>query len=269
MSDRRPSLFRLIFSKKSLFRLVIIAILLVILAFVADLVVMPLYTKHGKEFDLVDVTDRTLTEAIEILHENGFEPVIQDSVYDEHFLPGSVIQQNPLPFSRVKRGRRVYLVVSIGEKPRYMPQLIGLTPQDAEFRLREIELGIRQVFYEFSDLYPRGVVFNQSVPSGEIAEKNQKVNITVSLGSAPTSLEIPNLVGKSLETVQKELEAMAVTVGKVKYVYRPKLVPGTILKQSVSPGTALLKVDSINLLVSTDQPPPDESKVDSLIQNFN
>ena len=155
-------------------------------------------------------------------------------------------------------------MVSIGEKPRYVPRLKGLTPQDAEFRLKEEGLSINRIVYEFSDLYPRGVVINQSVPPGEVAEKNQKINITVSLGPAPTSLEIPNLKGKSLERARKELEAVGVKIGRIRYTYKPNLVPGTVINQSVTPGKAAVKVNSIDLMVSTDQPPEKEETGDSL-----
>lgn len=98
-------------------------------------------------------------------------------------------------------------------------------------------------------------------------KRNKRVNITVSLGVAPTSLEVPNLLGKSLDTAEKELEAIDVRIGMVKFAYRPKLVPGTILRQSISPGTRATNVDSLNLLVSTDQPPPEKLIEDTLIQS--
>jgi beta-lactam-binding protein with PASTA domain len=229
-------------------------------------IIMPWYTKHGQEYELPDVTDKEMDEAVEILDEEGFNPIIQDSVYDEKFPQGVIIQQNPLPFSRVKKGRRVYLVLSIGEKPRFVPQLIGLTPQDADFRLKEEGLRLNQTFYEFSDFYPRGVVINQSIPSGERVDRNQKINITVSLGQAPTSQEIPNLVGKSLESAKGELEAVGVKVGQVRYTFRGNLVPGTVLRQSIPPGHSIMNVDSINLIISTDEPPEEEITSDSLSQ---
>lgn len=250
---------------KFLSRILIFLILLGILSFIMDLFIMPFYTKLGKEYELPDVTDKPVDDAIDILKENGFNPIIKDSVYDEHFSPGSVIQQNPLSYSLVKRGRRVYLVVSIGEKPIYMPKLIGLTPQDAEFRIREANLVLNQVIYDFSDFYHRGVVINQSVPAGEMVEKNKRINITVSLGPAPTSMEVPNLIGKSLQAAEKELDVVGIRVGHVRHIYRPRLVPGTVVNQSISAGTNATKVDSINLLISTDKPPVKEEKPDSLV----
>ncbi len=263
MNNNSDSFWKKIFNKKNLLKFGIFVVGFVLFVFLMDAVVMPFYTKHGDEFELIDVTDKEVDEAVNMLEAEGFNPVITDSVYDEKFAPGTVVQQNPQPFTEVKEGRRVYLVVSIGEKPRKVPRLIGLTAQDAEFRLKEEGLQLNQTIYEFSEFYPKGVVINQSALPGETVEKNQKVNITVSLGTAPTSLEIPNLIGKSVETARKELEAVNVKLGKIKQVYRSNLVPGTVLNQSVSAGQSALKVDSLNLIVSTDQPPQNEVQDDT------
>jgi serine/threonine-protein kinase len=108
-------------------------------------------------------------------------------------------------------------------------------------------------------------VISQSHSAGEVAQKNQRINITVSLGVAPTAFEIPNLVGKSLDTAEKELEAIGVKIAKVKYSYRPQLVPGTVLNQSLEAGSSAVKVESISLLVSTDQPVSEETNQDTVI----
>ncbi len=266
MNLTKSTFFKRILNKKILLKIFYLSILFLVFTFLMDLVIMPFYTKHGKEYQLPDVTDKPLNEAVEILKSNDFKPIVQDSVYDEQFPPGYIIQQNPLPYSRVKKGRRVYLIVSIGEKPRYVPRLIGLTPQDAEFRIREEGLQLNEKIYDFSDFYPRGVVINQSIPPGEMVKKNQKINITISLGPAPTSWEIPNLIGKSLESAAKELDAVGVKVGKIKYVYRADLVPGTVLNQSVSAGQKAALVDSVSLIVSTDQPPEEETVNDSTLE---
>ncbi len=256
------------FNKRTLLKALVAIAGFIVFVLLMDNVIMPLYTKHGQEYELPDVTTRPLNKAVETLEADGFHPIIKDSTYDEHLPPGSIVQQNPLPFSTVKKGRRVYLVVSIGDKPRYIPKLIGLTQQDAEFRLREQGLELNNAVPEFSDFYPRGVVVNQSIPPGEQVDKDQKINITVSLGPAPTSLEIPNLVGKSMESAEKELDAIGVRVGRVKYLYRPNLVPGTILKQFVKPGTNAASVEKVDLLVSSDQQPKEEATDDSTAQSF-
>lgn len=227
---------------------------------------MPLYTKHGREYELPDVTEKPVSEAVDLLENEGFNPMVVDSVFDANYPPGAVIRQNPLPYTIVKKGRRIYLVVSIGKRPLYMPALIGLTPKDAEFRLKDHSLNLHNTVYEFSEFYPEGVVINQSVPAGDQVERNRNINITVSLGPPPSAQEIPNLVGRSMNHAIRELESIGLKDPKINYQYRPTLVPETVLAQSIPPGTQVKDVKSITLNVSTDIPIEKPQEKDTLEQ---
>ena len=230
------------------------------LAFVlfVDLVAMPLYTRHGAEYELPDVTEKPVEEAIEILDDNGFIPIVQDSVFDSYYPPGTVVRQNPMPYSTVKSGRRVYLVVSKGEKPIYMPKLVSETLTNARLKLQELGLSVGNINYDYSSTYPyRGVVIWQSVPPGELIDKNRSVNLTVSLGEPPSSKAVPNLIGKSMGSALRELEALGLAKEQIliKYRYQPNLVPNTVVSQSVAAGKPLMEVEVIELVVSTDKIP--------------
>lgn len=229
---------------------------LILFVLLMDSVIMPWYTRLGDEYELPDVTEKPLEEAKEILDENGFIPIVQDSVYHAFYPPGTVTRQNPASYSTVKRGRRVYLVVSAGAKPVYMPNLIAETLTNAELKLREVGLRVGSVFRDYSTQYPyRGVVTQQSVPPGEKVLANTPVNLTISLGPPPASLNVPNLAGKSLESAVQELQALGFAPDQIlqKYRFRPNLVPNTVIGQSAPPGTPVSEVAVIELLVSTDQ----------------
>ncbi len=232
---------------------------LLVLVLLMDSLVMPLYTKHGKEFELPDVTEKPLEEAVATLEKEGFRPIVHDSVFNENYERGIVIRQNPMPFSIVKKGRRVYLVVSRGTRPILVPDLIGKTPQDAEFILKENFLQTGKVYYDFSEKFPKGVVFRQSIAPGDTVLPGTAVNVTVSLGAPPEAEKMPNLVGKSLLVARKELKLLNIPIQRVIYQYDPTLVPETVLQQSVRPGTPLLEVKGVTLVVSTDQAPEEQA----------
>lgn len=221
-----------------------------------DSVIMPWYTRLGDEYELPDVTEKPVEAAKEILDENGFIPIIQDSVYHAFYPPGTVTRQNPTSYSTVKRGRRVYLIVSAGAKPVYMPNLIAETLTNAELKLREVGLRLGAVYRDYSAQYPyRGVVINQSVQPGERVLADTPINLTISLGPPPSSLNVPNLAGKSLESAVQELAALGIASDQIiqKYRFRPNLVPNTVIAQSAPPGTPVSEVGVIELTVSTDQ----------------
>jgi beta-lactam-binding protein with PASTA domain len=97
----------------------------------------------------------------------------------------------------------------------------------------------------------------QSVPPGELIGKNMAVDLTVSLGEPPSSKTVPNLVGKSMGSALRELEALGLAKEQilVKYRYLPNLVPNTVVSQSVAAGKPLMDVEMIELVVSTDKIP--------------
>lgn len=239
-------------------------IILAILTILFDMIIMPWYTKHGKEYELPDVTLQQKNEAVKLLQKEGYEPIIQDSVFKAEYSPGQIIQQNPLPFTKVKKGRRVYLIYCKKEEDVQVPNLIGLTRQEAEIRLNAAGLKNYAYDYDFNSTFHKEVVFQQSLSDSLKVPPQTFISFMVSLGPRPSDQKVPDLVGKSYQLVKKELELLGIPLGKVRELYRPNLVPGTVLIQRPEPGTSLTKADSINLMISTDVMPTTEENNDTL-----
>lgn len=91
---------------------------LIIIAAVAALGLFILYfsiaifTKHGQSDKVPGVENMTYTKAVELLHDNGFQVDIRDSLYKEDIRPGYVIEQFPKAGSIVKPGRKIFLYIN-------------------------------------------------------------------------------------------------------------------------------------------------------------
>ncbi len=234
--------------KLSKFVLLFLAFVFVVLLF--DNLIMPWYVRLGEEYELPDVVTMQIDEARKILEENGFGVVIADSVYDENFDPGTVVEQNPAAFSKVKRGRHVYLTVSIGEKPITMPNLFFKSPREAELILKANGLELGALYYEYSDLALENVVIGQSYPQGQPVKKGTRIDLTISLGPFPQKKLMPDLVGKSLSLAKRQLQLLGIKDIQIEYETREDILPETILGQSVKAGTPVEKVQSVKLKVS-------------------
>jgi len=68
-------------------------------------------THHGVSRNVPSVTGKTLAEAKEFLEKQGFDVIIQDSVYVDTLPPSGVIRQVPEPDAVVKVNRTVYLTI--------------------------------------------------------------------------------------------------------------------------------------------------------------
>lgn len=231
-------------------QVILLFFIMVFLVILMDKVVMPLYTHHGQEMQMPDVVEKSIDEAKQSLQKQGFHVIIADSVYDEHYEVGTVVEQMPVPFSTVKIGRNVYLTVSIGEKPIIMPNLFSLSPRDAELKLRSYGLELETIMYAYNDLYPEGAVIAQSYPQGQKVRKGSSITLTVSLGEMPSHKTIPQLVGKSLSAARRQLELLGVNRIRVTYEESKNMLPETVLKQSLNVGEPITEDTEIELTAS-------------------
>jgi serine/threonine-protein kinase len=228
--------------------LAFIAFVLIVLLF--DNVIMPWYVRLGEEYELPDVVSMTVEQARDTLNKAGFQLVVKDSVYDENFAPGTITEQMPTAYSKVKKGRHVYVTVSIGEKPIIMPNLFFKSPREAELILKSKGLKLGNKYYEYSDLALENVVIGQSFPQGQKVKPGTRIDLTISLGPMPKKKLVPDLVGKSLDAAKKQLQLLGVKNILVEYEYKEDILPETVLAQSVKAGTPVEKVQQIKLVVS-------------------
>ncbi len=96
---------------------------------------------------------------------------------------GTVIAASSAEGSRLCRGDKLLLRVSLGKEPRIctVPSLVGLSEHAALNQLRSAGLGIGQVIYSPSSL-PVGTVIFQSVVEGTTLTEGEQVSLTVSGG---------------------------------------------------------------------------------------
>ena len=236
---------------KLLFKLLITFFVFIILVVIFDKLVMPWYVHLGDETNLPDVIEMTVEEASSILKKKGFSVVLADSVFDPNLAKGIVVEQSPYPFAKVKKGRHIYLTVSIGKKPIIMPNLFYKSPRDAELILKSYGLNLRSKFYEYNDIAVEGVVVGQSYPQGQKIKKGSDIDVTISLGTFPEQRVIPALVGKSLKSARKQLKALGVKSIIVNREERDDILPNTVLGQSLKKGVPVGPDMEIELTVSS------------------
>ena len=225
-------------------------LMLCFLVFFMDAIVMPIYTHQGNEEELPDVTEISFAEARQILESRGFSIIKEAEKFDETYPESTVIFQNPPSFSRVKKGRRIYVTLSAGEKMILVPRVVGSSERDAEFVLRQAGLELGEVFYEYHRYHLKDVVFSQSIDPGMEVAEHTPVDITVSMGRAPDQFVVPDVTGKSLEEARRMLMRAGLRVGQVSREAVNNLVPDTVIRQSLNPGDEVSQGQRVDLIVS-------------------
>ncbi|MFZ9848262.1 MAG: PASTA domain-containing protein [Flavobacteriales bacterium] len=74
------------------------------------------FTRHGEKLPVPNVIGKKLEDLDALITEEGFEYIINDSVFDNKKPKGIVVDQSPSPESFVKEGRTMYITINARTK---------------------------------------------------------------------------------------------------------------------------------------------------------
>jgi len=129
-----------------------------------------------------------------------------------------------------------------------VPNVKGLTEQQARDAIEERGLVVGRVEQQFSDLLPEGEVTEQHPAPGEMVQSGSTVDLVVNLGRETVS--VIDVVGTRVERAQALLEAKGLTLGEVTEYFHETEPAGIIFEQAPRPGTRVDKGTSVEVSVS-------------------
>ena len=209
-------------------------------------------TEKGKT-RVPDVRNEEKDRAVEQISKAELQPVLKDAEFNEEIMGGRVIAQSQEGGSAVILQSEVFLTISAGKELILMPRLIGLTQADAVKLLSDI--GIRYELEERLSNAPEGTVAEQSIEdSTQVEKQSAKVTLTISsgLGRFTEILDttVPELVGRDVEDVKKEMAEYGITVREENNRYSRDVEKGKILSQSPAAGEKSKTGDTVVVSVS-------------------
>ena len=220
--------------------------------------ILPWYV-NSPETHVPKVLGMLETQAVKTLQDNGFNPMISDTTFNEKYPVGTVILQKPEPDKVVKVGRRVYLYISGGEPVIKVPVLIGKSLRDAKFALERLGLNLGKVDSVTSN-NPRDMIFDQQYAEGTQLKKGDDVGVSLSIGEGVGVILVPDLIGKSLTEAEKILADNQLKIGKINYQPSFSLLPNTVLDQYPSKGNKVNQGDAIDLFITKSAEPNSDSR---------
>ena len=125
------------------------------------------FTYHGEAINVPIYTGKNIEIVSQEENKHNFRYLVIDSIYDLSRDPGTIIQQNPLPNSKVKRNRQIYFTI-VAKSPEMviMPNLVDLSFRQALVMLRTYGLKVNLLHYIHSLLKMLGCMhfyFDQSL----------------------------------------------------------------------------------------------------------
>ena len=229
--------------KKFYLNLLIILVLCVVLLWITFRM-LDKYTRHDKVYTMPDFVGQDYRE-VKREYAKDFHFILIDSVYPKGQQPGSIYQQDPLPGSKIKKGRNVYaIIVAVTPEKTVMPNLKGISLREAIGRLESSGLEVDHLDY-VNYSYKNNVVeqYYQGQPVAEGTElvKGSKIVLSVGIGDDKSNVKVPNLIGKSAEEAKRLLNLASLNLGKESWEDRDSLQYMCIRRMSPGPSSGSVK----------------------------
>lgn len=229
-------------------------------AWVAGLLVIALlglgwYLLFGRttshEIPLLNGLDQA--EALNLVAEFGWEVnTIEEP--DETVAIGAVIRTDPPGGERLAEGETLTIVVSGGAALAVLPELTGLTVDEADGLLRAEGVVLQLGEQPYDETVPAGSIIAWTVPdqpgltAGNSVIPGTTVLVTVSAGPAPRV--VPELTGLSLADATAALETLGLTVAQAPDGFDPVVPAGAVAQQDPAPGAEVVRGSTVTIVIS-------------------
>jgi serine/threonine-protein kinase len=180
------------------------------------------------------------------LDQAGLSLEVEDKAWSETVTKGHVISTDPEPGERVRKEGTVGAVLSLGPERHKVPDVRGMTLDDAQQALLDSRLEFGEDVGRFSERVAKGKVIATDPKIGTSLRRNTAVDVIVSKGPRP--IKIPDLTGRPADRATRTLEQLGFEV-ETTAVNSDSVREGRIVSQSPDSGTGQ-KDDVISLVVS-------------------
>jgi eukaryotic-like serine/threonine-protein kinase len=198
---------------------ILVGIGIVIAVFVVFVFSLNRITHHGEAKSVPSVTGKRLSEIQALLEKEGFNLVIQDSVYYDSLPPTMVIRQVPEADDVVKINRTIYVTINRTVPPDVpMPNLIGYSFRNAEMILKN--MGLRLGDTSFKPDFAKNSVLEQlykgqSISTGTKIRMGSTISLVIGSGIGNADMAVPKLIGLTYDEAKILLETNGLIVGSV------------------------------------------------------
>lgn len=228
----------------------------VIAAVITGLVLIILITAAGAFFMHIQNQDTVKVPnfigldiaSAEQLAKNHSILIEEDQEYSDDFARDTVISQSVKKGKRIGKDESVVLKVSLGKEVIDMPQLLGLSIDDATDVIRQAGLLLVDTQYVASD-EPTGTVISQSINAGVKVAPNTEITVSVSEGKNTREIEIPDVENMKKQNAVEMLEGLGFKT-KIKESFSSAIEKGNVISQSIEAGTTVTAGTVIELEIS-------------------
>lgn len=182
-----------------------------------------------------------------------------NEIASEEIPVGQIISQSPEAGTGVKSHRTIHLTISKGGSIILVPDLTGLTVDEANAKLKNINLRLGKIEEKEDKSAPLDTIIGQTPVTPTKVEKGTTINIVVNRKDMVSRVKMPDFMGLTLEEAEKLAKEHDLKLGKTETAKGAKPdAKDVVTKQYPNPDQDLVRGTSIDLIFGAAK--DDESK---------
>lgn len=211
--------------------------------FMFNNLVMPRIIHGVGQVTVPDLTNLTLEQAEQALRPLGLQVSRAGERFDPAVPRGFVLSQDPEAGIGVRGRKRISVVVSLGEEYSSVPELFGESMRGARLLIERAGLRAGATVHAPSEDAGEGLVAGSDPGAEAVLQRDTPVHLLVSTGPGQESFVMPDLLGREIAGVKRQLDALGFRVEM------PPAAPslGTIVSQNPAPGSRVSRATVIQL----------------------
>ena len=193
------------------------------------------FANGGEVVSVPDVTGMIELEAEAAVKDQGLIPTIVRNHSDLQ-PAGYIFEQDPAPRSKTKQGHKIKLYSSLGKMSFTVPDLINSNIGAVPDKLRDSGLILGAITKIFRADLADGLVVNQNPRPGMELASSAQVDIVVVDNANLTQIEMPEITGMQLFSVEELLARSNLVLARVDYAADDTVNGSTVIRQNIEPG---------------------------------
>jgi beta-lactam-binding protein with PASTA domain len=222
---------------RAVFRLILLALVLIAVALVSALTAMR-FAIHGREVAVPKLIGLTPSEADRAALTSGVQVMIERQYYSPQIPEGRIMSQVPDPGAKVRRGWQVRVAQSLGPQRVAIPDLMGQSERAAEINIRRRGLDVGAVAEIPAQGTPGDQVIAQSPPANASGVSAPKISLLVATTPEVLSYVMPNFAGQPLGNATRALQDAGMKLGAVTLASTPPPTDPTTAEVQQAPQSA-------------------------------
>lgn len=208
-------------SRNVVARNLILAFCAVVVFVALSALALNLFTRHNRHKPVPDFIGVHISDVARQARRAGFRVEVVDSIYAPIYGGGSVIEQDPVGGTEVKRGRRIFVTItSHQQKMVPVPFVTGFSLRQARNMIEMAGLEIAELRYTpniatgnvLAELAGRDTIHRTS---NRMLEVGSGLTLVVGRADDAASVVVPKVVGLSLGEAKSRIWERGLNVGEI------------------------------------------------------